>query len=438
MYYLGRCEVSNKKIVTIRGMIGLCDCNNFFVSCERVFRPDLSREPVAVLSGNDGCIIARSNEVKALGIKMGVPLFQVKNIVQKHNVTLLSANHRLYADMSQRVMSTLKGLVPAIEIYSIDESFIDFEGYETDSLQQKAVEIARIIRRNTGIPVSIGIAPTKTLAKIASQLCKKYPKLNGACLMYRTEDIQKVLSKLPIGEVWGVGREYSKILNLAGVNSAYEFTLRSSDWVRSKLGIAGLRTWSELRSEPCIELDATTSTKKSISISRTFTKEMRTVDQLNSILTLFATTLSTKLRKQKSCASQITTYIYTNIHRENDPQRYETKTVNLNVPSDSTLEIIKIVSDSLNKIFLDGYGYKRAGITIAKLVPKDSVQGALFDEIDRNKHSNLMKSIDSLNSSFGDTTIQMATNSGAKLLGSGSLISPNYTTEWSEILKVKI
>ena len=419
-------------------MIGLCDCNNFFVSCERVFRPDLNGKPVAVLSGNDGCIIARSNEVKALGIKMGVPLFQVKDIVQQNNVLLFSANHRLYSDMSRRIMSTLRDCVPAIEVYSIDESFIDFSGYKTESLQEQGVKIAQIIRRNTGVPVSIGIAPTKTLAKIASQLCKKYPKLNGACLMYRSEDIEKVLRTLLIGEVWGIGRKYSKTLNDAGVYTAYDFTQRTSTWVRSRIGISGLRTWDELRGTPCIEFDSTLSNKQSISISRTFAKEMHTIEELNSVLTLFASTISEKLRKQGSCASQITTFIYTNKHREDDPQRYESHQVKLSVPSDSTLEIIKIVSSSLKKMYIAGYGYKRAGIAVANLIPKTSVQSAMFDEIDRSKHSNLMRSIDSLNSCFGESTIQIGSHTAGNLVSNCSHISPNYTTDWSEILKVKI
>lgn len=419
-------------------MIGLCDCNNFFVSCEMVFRPDLVGKPVVVLSGNDGCIIARSNEVKAMGIKMGVPLFQVKSIVQQNNISLFSANHRLYSDMSQRVMMTLRDCVPSMEVYSIDEAFIDFTGFDTDSLQQRSIELSRTIRRNTGIPVSIGIAPTKTLAKIASQLCKKYPKLNGACLMHRPEDIEKVLRKFPVGDVWGIGRKYSKILNDIGVHTAYDFTQRPSTWVRAKMGVLGLRTWDELRGDPCIEFDPTISDRQSISISRTFAKEMHTFDELNSALTLFASTIAAKLRKQGSCVSQITTFIYTNKHREEDPQRFESHLVKLNVPSDSTLEIIKIVSSSLKKIYLAGYGYKRAGITTSHLIPKTSVQSAMFDEIDRSKHSKLMQSIDSLNSCFGESTVQVAFHAGYNLEGNKNHISPHYTTDWNEILKVKI
>lgn len=419
-------------------MIGLCDCNNFFVSCERVFKPNLNYKPVVVLSGNDGCIIARSNEVKALGIKMGVPLFQVKEIIQQNKVDLFSANHQLYSDMSRRVMETLRSHVPSIEVYSIDEAFIDFSGFDTESLQKRGVELSRIVKRNTGIPVSIGIAPTKTLAKIASQLCKQYPKLNGACLMYQQEDIDKVLRKFLIGDIWGIGRKYSKMLNDSGIYSAYDFTKCSSTWVRGKMGVSGLRTWQELRGESCIEFEQTQINKQSISTSRTFAKEMHTFDELNSALTHFATSISAKLRKQKSCVGQISLFIYTNKHREDQPQRFETHIEKLIVPTDSTLEIIKIVSSSLKRIFCSGYGYKRAGITLSDLSPNNSVQSALFDEIDRGKHSKLMRSIDSLNSNFGEATIMIASQSGYKLGVNSNHISPNYTTDWDEIVEVRL
>lgn len=419
-------------------MVGLCDCNNFFVSCERVFRADLDGKPVVVLSGNDGCIIARSNEVKALGIKMGVPLYQVKTIVKEHKVTLFSANHQLYCDMSRRVMETLHGLVPSIDVYSIDEAFIDFSGFDIDMLQKRGVELSRHIRRNTGIPVSIGIAPTKTLAKIASELCKQYPKLNGSCTMHRSEDIEKVLRKYEIGDVWGVGRKYAKMLVEAGVVTAYDFTQCPEVWVRAKMGLSGLRTWQELRGNPCIEFDGTLVNKQSISISRSFAKEMDTFDELNSALTLFAGQLSEKLRKQGSCASQIETYIHTNRHHEDEPQRYESRLVKLTVPSDSCLEIIKIVSSSLEEIYLSGYGYKKAGVIVSNLVPKNSVQSAMFDVVDRGKHAKLMESIDAINSNFGASSVVVASQSSYKLNVNRNHTSPCYTTNWDDILEVKI
>lgn len=236
-------------------MLALCDCNNFFASCERVFNPSLNGKPVVVLSNNDGCIIARSEEAKAVGIKMGQPLYQAQELIKAHGVAVFSSNYNLYGDMSHRVMQTLKQYAPSIEIYSIDEAFLDFDGLPVETLQERGQEIARIVRRNTGIPVSIGIAPTKTLAKVASKLCKKYPKLKGACLMHRPEDITKVLSKFPIGDVWGIGRRYSKMLKGYGIETAEQFRQMQPEWVRTKMSIVGLRTWKELHGEPCIEFE---------------------------------------------------------------------------------------------------------------------------------------------------------------------------------------
>ena len=256
--------------------------------------------------------------------------------------------------------------------------------------------------------------------------------------MYRPEDVEKVLRTLPIREIWGIGNKYSKMLNSAGVLTAYDFTRCPSEWVRARMGVTGVRTWAELRGDSCIELDIARTDKQSISISRTFSKEILTFSELNSILSLFASTISLKLRKQGSCTTQITTFIYTNKYREDKPQSYESHLVKLDVPSDSTLEIIEIVSASLKKIYKEGYSYKRAGIVTSHFVQKKLVHNSLFDEIDRDKHSKLMKSMDSLNLSFGEKTIQVASHAGYKLEGSGSNLSPNYTTNWDEILKVKI
>ena len=231
---------------------GLADCNNFYASCERVFNPSLVGRPVVVLSNNDGCVIARSNEAKKLGIEMGAPYFQIKQLARRGNVAVFSSNFVLYGDMSRRVMSLLKKFAPATEIYSIDEAFLDFSGVNPAALNGLGHEIARTVKQQTGIPVSIGIAPTKTLAKIASKLCKQYPKLDGCCFMYRTQDIEKVLRKFPIEDVWGVGRRYAKMLKANGVDTAWDFTQLTPEWVRKRMSVVGLRMWKELRGEACI------------------------------------------------------------------------------------------------------------------------------------------------------------------------------------------
>ena len=375
-------------------MIGVCDCNNFFVSCQRVFRPDLERKPVMVLSGNDGCVIARSNEVKALGIKMGAPLFQVQDIVEKNDITLFSANHSLYTDISCRVMQTIKQLTPKIEVYSIDEAFIDFSGLDISSLKSKSEEMAKTIKRNTGIPVSIGIAPSKTLAKIASKLCKHYPKLNGSCVMYREEDIEKVLRNHPIEDVWGIGKKSAqKLINL-NIKTALDFTKLSEYRVKQMLNITGLRTMRELKGIPSIEFLPTAQAHQSISISRSFSKEITNFEELRSVISMFASTIATKLRQQNSCTFQITTCLYTNKYHTNAPQRYVDHSVKLEVATDSTIELVRHACESLTKIYLSGYGYKKASVYCADLISRTNVQKTLFDNIDREKHCSLMKSID--------------------------------------------
>ena len=237
-------------------MYALADCNNFFVSCERLFRPDLNGRPVIVLSNNDGCAIARSNEAKALGIRMGAPFFKISDIVKRHDVAVFSGNMELYGDMSRRVQQTLMEFAPAIERYSIDEAFLDLRGMPDTDFDALAKEISRRCLRDTGIPVSVGIAPTKTLAKIASKLCKQYPKLHGGCYMHREQDIEKVLRKFPVTDVWGIGRRFSKHLTERGVTTAFEFASLSKEWVQGLMGTTGLRTWRELHGEACIDFEA--------------------------------------------------------------------------------------------------------------------------------------------------------------------------------------
>ena len=261
-------------------MIGLCDCNNFFASCERVFRPDLEGKPVVVLSNNDGCIIARSNEAKALGIKMATPLFQAKDVIEQNNVAVFSSNYQLYGDMSNRVISILKETVPAIEVYSIDEAFLNLEGLPLEELQQKGRNLSARIKKDTGIPVSIGIAPTKTLAKIASKLCKQYPKLRGCCLMYRPQDIEKVLRRFPVGDVWGIGRKYRRKLQLMGVSTAWDFCSLPRAEVSRMMSVTGVKTWLELHGEPCIGFDEVPQDRQTICVSRSFAHDITDLSRL--------------------------------------------------------------------------------------------------------------------------------------------------------------
>ena len=254
-------------------MYALADCNNFFVSCERVFRPDLEGKAVVVLSNNDGCAVSRSNEAKKLGVKMGQPLFEFKHLVQSGAVTVFSSNYVLYGDMSHRVQLVLRSAAPAIEIYSIDESFMDLTGMEHSDLDLWAKNLSAKCRKDTGIPISVGVAPTKTLAKIASKLCKQYPKTRGGCYMHHIQDIEKVLKKLPLEDIWGIGRRYSaRFKNYYGLTTAYDFYMKDEAWVHSEMGITGVRTWRELHSIPSIFFEDAPQTRKQIMVSRSFSE----------------------------------------------------------------------------------------------------------------------------------------------------------------------
>lgn len=419
-------------------MIGHCDCNNFFVSCERTFRPDLNGKPVVVLSNNDGCIVARSNEAKALGIKMGTPLYQVRNLIERENVTVFSSNYRLYGDMSNRVMTTLREAVPNIEIYSIDEAFLNLDGIAENELYERGLALAKTIRKNTGIPVSIGIAPTKTLAKIAGKLCKKYPALKGCCYMHRPEDIEKVLKKFPIEDVWGIGRRHFAKIKMWNVKTAWDFTQLPAEFVQKQLTITGLRTYKELKGEACIKMEHETVDKQSICVSRSFAKEMYDINELRSAVTTFAATLSEKLRRQKSCAWQLSVFIYTNRHKENEPQDYNIHTYRFGVATNSTIEICQMATHLLKKMYKPGYGYKKAGVIATDLTPENATQGSLFDTIDRERHKRLMNAIDTINRTQGNNTVAIASQAEITTFSNRNHTSPHYTTDWNEIIEVKV
>lgn len=339
-------------------MYGLCDCNNFYASCQRVFRPDLVGRPMVVLSNNDGCIIARSNEAKALGIGMGQPLYQVQGLIDRHGVAVFSANFALYGDMSRRVMATLRTLVPSVEVYSIDEAFFDLHGI-AEPLDDYGRRIGRTIRRNTGIPVSIGIAPTKTLAKIASKLAKRYPKLDGCCYMHRPEDIEKVLATFPLHEVWGIGRRYGKLFDSMRITTARQFIELPEEWIHRRMGITGLRTWRELQGIECIGFEQMPQQKQQITVSRSFPKEIYEREELERIVAEFASMCAEKLRAQRALCGQIHGFIFTNRHRDDQPQRYETAVLTLPEPTDSTLEIVRQARAALRQIYRPGFGYKK-------------------------------------------------------------------------------
>lgn len=419
-------------------MYALADCNNFFVSCERLFNPALNNRPVIVLSNNDGCAVSRSNEAKALGIKMGVPLYQIKEIVKKNNVAVFSSNFSLYGDMSHRVHQTLREFSPAIEIYSIDEAFLDLRGMDNYDFDALAKKISFTCHRNTGIPVSVGIAPSKTLAKIASKLCKQYPKLHGGCFLHRPEDIEKVLRKFPVEDVWGIGRKHAKRLINIGITTAYAFTKLPTLWIKSNMGICGLRTLKELQGEPCVDFVEENPAKQQICVSRSFAKEIFDLEELSAQVSLFASMVCEKLRKQKSVCNSVYIFVLTNRHKENVPQQFEGRVITFPVATDNTLTINSAVLKALPALYREGYGYKKAGVVLSEISSNHSVQLSLFDANDSSKEQRLMKVIDSINQKEGDHSVSLASQTLEGIKMNRNHLSPSYTTKWKEILTIKV
>jgi len=375
-------------------MYGLCDCNNFFASCERVFRPELEGRPVVVLSNNDGCVIARSNEAKALGIRMGHPYFQIRDLEKRHNVAVFSSNFNLYGDMSRRVIWTLRRMVPAAEVYSIDEAFLDLRGIETGRLEELGRHISRTVRRNTGIPVSIGIAPTKTLAKIASKLCKEYPKLQGACLMYRPQDIEKVLRKFPIEDVWGIGRKHRRMLQAANVRTAWDFVQRPEAWIRGRMGVTGLRTWKELQGEACIDFESAPPAKQQITVSRSFAHELTQYEEIHTSVAAFASMAAEKLRRQQSLCGEVTV--------SSGAETWDLKEVNA-IKSGWTADIRRFTNKNFKPVYLvqiSGGSVTLSNIVVDGLQDEDAIVNGERVQISRAKRKAFLAA---LNHYMGET-----------------------------------
>ena len=417
-------------------MYGLCDCNNFFVSCERVFRPDLEGRPVVVLSNNDGCVVARSNEAKAIGIGMGQPYFQARGLLERHNGVVFSSNFTLYGDLSRRVMTTLRSQVEEIEVYSIDEAFFNLEGYD-EPLEELGQRIRTTIRRHTGIPVSIGIAPTKTLAKIAAKLAKQYPRLNGCCYMHRPEDIRKVLSKFPLRDVWGIGRRYGKAFDQMQILTAQQFVELDKQWVQGRMGITGVRTWQELQGIPSLPMDDLSASRQQITVSRSFPHEIYDCAELEHIVAEFATMCGEKLRRQGSLCRTIHCFVMTNRHRADQPQHVEQVTHRFTAHTDSTLALVKAGRELLRSIYRTGFGYKKAGILLGDFEQRGMQQQALFDAPADPRHERLMEVLDRVNRHYGHGSLKTAAEGEKPFQMNREHVSRRYTTEWSELLTVK-
>lgn len=417
-------------------MFGLIDCNNFFVSCERVFRPDLTGKPVVVLSNNDGCVIARSEEVKKLGVEMGTPFYQIAERVKQNGIAVFSSNYTLYGDMSARVMITLRDFVDEMEVYSIDEAFLDLSTYERLDLRKYGKKIVDTVKQNTGIPVSLGIAPTKTLAKIASKFAKKYKRYGGVCIIANEEQRVKALKLFDIGDVWGVGHQYKKMLNQNGVQTAFDFTQKPETWVRRKMTVNGVRTWKELQGIPCVDLEEGKA-KKSICTSRSFGSLITEYSILTEAVSEFTVKCARKLREQHTAAGTLTVFIHTNPFRENSVQFYASRTINLEVATNISSELTKAALQILKDMFQPGYELNKAGVIVSSIVPANEVQGSLFDKTDRKKLNRADRAMDKINHFYGRNTLKLAAQGYSKKWKlNNRYLSKQYTTNWNELLEV--
>ncbi len=419
-------------------MFALVDCNNFFVSCERVFRPDLNGKPIVVLSNNDGCVIARSNEVKALNIPMGAPAFKYKHIFKQHQIHVFSSNYTLYGDMSKRIMTLLSDFTTDLEIYSIDEAFLKLEGFKYFDLQSYGLKIKQTIDKGTGIPISVGIAPTKSLAKVANRIAKKFPQKTKGVYVIKTNDQRiKALKWLNIEDVWGIGRRYTKKLKYAGVNSAYDFTQQNDAWIKRNFSIVGIRLKKDLLGQAVIKLEHVMS-KKSIATTRSFDYTYSNYKIIKERVSTFAVNCAEKLRQQQTACNSILIFLQTNKHKENTIQYHPQITVQLPYPTNSSIDIVKHTVKGLKQIFMPNFQYKKAGVVVMNIVPEINQQLNLFHS-PNPKHKQLMKTIDRLNKNIGQQKVKLACQDlGRTWKMRQEKLSPRYSTQLFETIKIVV
>ena len=420
-------------------LLALVDCDNFYASCERVFRPDLKQVPVVVLSNNDGCVIARSKEAKAMGIKMGIPWFKVKKSYLAQGGKVFSSNFALYGDLSKRVLNILEGMVKRIEVYSIDEAFLDLQHiHNTSHAHEFGVYCRNTIRQWVGIPVRIGIAPTKTLTKVASHVAKNTSGGMGVCCLNDQKDITRILKALPIKEIWGIGHNLSRQLNQLGIYSAYELMQMDIRLIRKKFSVVLERTVRELRGESCIQIEDHCDPKKQIVVSRSFKGRIENLSALKPLISNFAVRAGEKLRQEKQKCSQVSVFISTS--RFNQQLQYRGfDSFQLPCPVDDTRSILMGANKILNTIFRKGYPYAKAGILLSHFSHSTFLQKSLFEATDQQylkQDTNLMQTIDALNDT--QTQVYYASQYPARLSPiQKDMVSPKYTTNWWELPTTK-
>lgn len=417
-------------------MYFLVDCNNFYVSCERVFRPDLNDRPVVVLSNNDGCVISRSNEAKALGIPMGAPAYQYQSLFDEHHVHVFSSNFALYGDMSSRVMQVLSQYTPDMEIYSIDEAFLQWNGLDSLSMEQIGTKIRQDVFRSTGIPVSVGVAPTKTLAKVAAHIVKKFPeRTHGVYVIDEEEKRIKALKWLPVDEVWGIGRQHAKRLQQHHVYAAIDFVRLSDLWIKKNMSVVGLRLKKELEGKPSMKIEQPVA-KQSIAVTRSFDKMYTTFDELKERIVTFAVTCAEKLRQQQSVCHAMMIFVHTNYFREDLPQYAKNVMISLPYATNSSIELAQFAIEGLKRIFVEGYHYKKAGVIVMHIEPESPNQLHLFDN-SNPKHKALMEAIDHLTHQFGQSKVLLAAQDPRrKWKMKQERLSPCYTTRWNDLITI--
>lgn len=414
-------------------MLAVIDCNNFFVSCERVFRPQLEGVAVVVLSNNDGCVVARSNEAKAMGIAMGTPYFKVRHLCDSGQLQVCSGNLTLYGDMSRRVMSVVRRFVQRTEVYSIDECFADLSN--VNDVKAFGQELAATVKQWTGIPVSLGVAPTKTLAKLGSRFAKRYAGYKGCCVIDNEARRLKALQLTAIGDVWGVGRRTRRVFEACGVATAYDLTLWKEQRVRRMFSLPMVYTWRELQGEACIKLE-TPQAKQTITSSRSFKQPVTTYDQLHALIAEFCASCARKLRDEHSAARTVSVTLMTDRFRTDLPQFHDSASHTLLVATSDVREIVAAATIVLRQIWHDGLAIKTAGVRVSDL-SHGFVQGDLFDQVDRPRQENLLRAIDRIRHTLGNDAVRVASQGSVSEAVSHQFRSPNYTTNLGDIIKVK-
>lgn len=419
----------------------LIDCNNFYASCERVFDPSLRDEPIAILSNNDGCVIARSDEAKKAGIEMGVPEFKIRDLIKQKKIVLKSSNYALYGDMSRRVMETLRHLTPKVEPYSIDEAFMEFPKLIADDLEQFGQHIKATVKRWTGLPVSVGIASSKTLAKIANETAKSDPKYNGVLNLVDHPQTDDLLNNMKLTDIWGIGPGLSQRLFKEGIENALQLKqqINRKEWVRKKLSVTGLRTVMELNGEPCLEVENIENPRKGIMTSRSFGKAVTDYNDLSEAIAQFISISAEKLRAQHSVASLLHVTLRTNKYSNYKSKYKYGIEFPLPMPTANTAYLIKCGHACLDRLYQSGLRYKKAAVMFTGIIPESEIQTNLFS---KNQYSetehNLMKKVDDINTKYGSETTHFAsTGIERSWQMKQEYLSPKFTTQWDDILEVK-